>query len=208
VLGFGVFSAVRVDASRMVVDELDIVTAAGILAWVDLGFTLVERLLGPRIMPHTARFVLADPPRRQQSLYQDFTPPRQHGDAVIRDAPSHLHAHLDGPLSIEELARTAMHQRTFSAGSRKPPGLTGTEYLNRARIAKAREFLELTTESVDQVSRSVGYRDVSNFRRLFQRSTGVTPSEYRKRFSIAAREGHQSDPAQRQPLRIRSTPSR
>lgn len=178
---------VRVDASRMVVDELDIVTAAGILAWVDLGLTLVERLLGPSIMLHTARFVLADPPRRQQSLYQEFTPRLQHGDADIRDAQTHLHARLDGPLSIEDLARSAaMHPRTFQRRFKEATGLTVTEYIQTARIAKAREGLELTTASVAQISRSVGYLDVSNFRRLFQRSTGVTPSEYRNRFSIAA----------------------
>lgn len=39
------------------------------------------------------------------------------------------------------------------------------------------------------ISRGVGYLDVSNFRRLFQRATGVTPSEYRRRFGIAARVG-------------------
>ncbi len=83
-----------------------------------------------------------------------------------------------------------------------------TEYIQTARIAKARESLELTTESVAQVSRSVGYVDVSNFRRLFQRATGVTPSQYRDRFSIAERVGPQDDSSGGQPVRIRSTPSR
>ncbi|MGW3313524.1 DJ-1/PfpI family protein [Streptomyces sp. NPDC001073] len=56
------YPKVRVDASRMVIDDVDIMTAAGILAWVDLGLTLVDRMLGPSVMLHTARFVLADPP--------------------------------------------------------------------------------------------------------------------------------------------------
>ncbi|MEI5102980.1 AraC family transcriptional regulator [Streptomyces sp. PmtG] len=34
---------------------------------------------------------------------------------------------------------------------------------------------------------AVQLADVSNFRRLFQRATGVTPSEYRSRCGIAAR---------------------
>ncbi|WP_445398753.1 helix-turn-helix domain-containing protein [Streptomyces sp. LE64] len=53
-------------------------------------------------------------------------------------------------------------------------GLTATECIQAARIAK---LLELTSEPVAQVSWGVGYLDVSNFRRLFQRATGVTPSE-------------------------------
>jgi transcriptional regulator GlxA family with amidase domain len=179
---------VRVDASRMVIDDLDIVTAAGILAWVDLGLTLVDRMLGPSVMLHTARFVLADPPRRQQSLYQEFTPRLQHGDADIREVQAHLHANLHEPLSVEDLARrAAMHPRTLQRRFKQATGLTTTEYVQTARIAKARETLELTTDSVAEVARSVGYLDVSNFRRLFQRATGVTPSEYRNRFSIASR---------------------
>ncbi|MEV0333353.1 helix-turn-helix domain-containing protein [Nocardia sp. NPDC050717] len=182
---------VRVDASRMVIDDLDIVTAAGILAWVDLGLTLVDRMLGPSVMLHTARFVLADPPRRRQSLYQEFTPRLEHGDAEIRQVQAQLHAGLEEPHSVKHLAQAvAMHPRTLQRRFKEATGLTTTEYVQAARIAKAREALELTNEPVARISRSVGYLDVSNFRRLFQRSTGVTPSQYRNRFGIAAREGN------------------
>lgn len=184
------YPAVRVDASRMVIDGLDIITAAGILAWVDLGLTLVDRLLGPSAMLHTARFILADPPRRRQSLYQQFTPRLQHGDAIIRAMQTRIHARLEEPQSVEVLARSAaLHPRTFQRRFKEATGLTLTEYVQVARIGKARESLELTTESVAHIARSVGYGDVSNFRRLFQRTTGVTPSQYRNRFSIAGRTG-------------------
>ncbi|MFG3518348.1 hypothetical protein ACH419_40915 [Streptomyces bobili] len=49
---------------------------------------------------------------------------------------------------------------------------------------------------------------MSNFRRLFQRATGITPSEYRSRFGIAARVDRQEDLSAGQSARIRSTPSR
>jgi AraC-like DNA-binding protein len=69
-------------------------------------------------------------------------------------------------------------------------------------------LLKLTNEPVAQIFRSVGYLDVSNFRRLFQHATGVTPSGYRSRFGIAARVDLQEDSSAGQPARIRSTPSR
>ncbi|KUN29753.1 hypothetical protein AQJ23_03115 [Streptomyces antibioticus] len=193
----------------MVVDGVDIMTAAGILAWVDLGLTLVDRMLGPSVMLHTARFVLADPPRRRQSLYQEFTPRLQHGDPEIREVQTRLHAGLHEPHSVEHLAQSvAMHPRTFQRRFKEATGLTATEYIQAARIAKARESLELTNEPVAHISRSVGYLDVSNFRRLFQRATGVTPSEYRSRFGIAARGSRQEELSAGQPARMRSTPSR
>ncbi|MEU6423578.1 GlxA family transcriptional regulator [Streptomyces spiralis] len=193
----------------MVIDDVDIMTAAGILAWVDPGLTLVDRMLGPSVMLHTARFVLADPPRRRQSLYPVFTPRLQHGDTDIREVQARLHACRHEPHSVEHLAPTAaMHPRTFLRRFKEATGVTVTEYIQAACIAKARELLELTNEPVAQISRSVGYPDVSNFRRLFQRATGVTPSEYRSRFGIAARGSRQEDLSMGQPARIRSTPSR
>ncbi|MFH8490979.1 GlxA family transcriptional regulator [Streptomyces longisporoflavus] len=199
----------HVDALRMVIDDVDIMTAAGILAWVDLGLTLVDRMLGPSVMLHTARFVLADPPRRWQSLYQEFTPRLRHGDTYIREVRALLHACLHEHHCVEHLAQTAaMHPRTFQRRFKAATGLTATQYMQAARIAKARELLELTNEPVAQISRGVGYLDVSNFRRLFQRATGVTPSEYRRRFGIAARVSRQVDLSTGQPARIRSTPSR
>nr|WP_218878144.1 helix-turn-helix transcriptional regulator [Streptomyces sp. TLI_55] len=101
-----------------------------------------------------------------------------------------------------------MDPRTFQRRFKEATGVTVTEYIQAARIAKARELLELTNEPVAQISRSVGYSDVSHFRRLFQRATGVTPSEYRSRFGIAARSSRQEDLSMGQPARIRSTPSR
>lgn len=77
------FPAVRVDADRMLIDDGDIITAGGILAWTDLGLTLVERLLGPSVMLDTARFLLVDPPGRAQRPYGQFVPRLDHGDAAI-----------------------------------------------------------------------------------------------------------------------------
>ena len=42
------FPKILLADEHMVVDEGDIMTAGGILAWADLGLTLVGRLLGPR----------------------------------------------------------------------------------------------------------------------------------------------------------------
>ncbi|MEV5604619.1 helix-turn-helix transcriptional regulator [Streptomyces sp. NPDC052299] len=63
------------------------------------------------------------------------------------------------------------HPHTFQRRFKEATGLTATEYVRAARIAKARELLEPTGEQVAQIARDVGYLDVPNFRRLFQRAT-------------------------------------
>ena len=49
------FPDVRLEIDRMVIDDGDIVTAGGLMAWTDLGLRIVERLLGPTVMMATRR---------------------------------------------------------------------------------------------------------------------------------------------------------
>lgn len=170
-------------AENVIIDEGDVMTAGGILAWTDLGLTLVEKLMGPGVMLATARFLLVDPPRRDQNLYRSFIPKFDHGDAAILGVQHLLHAEPSQPHDIPDLSiRAGLTDRTFLRRFSKATGLRPTEYLQRVRMMKARDALETTTRPVEQIAWSVGYSDVTAFRRIFQRFTSVTPSVYRQRF--------------------------
>ncbi|MES9972046.1 MAG: helix-turn-helix domain-containing protein, partial [Candidatus Thiodiazotropha sp.] len=54
---------------------------------------------------------------------------------------------------------------------------------------KAKWLLESTGKSHESVANSVGYTDISSFRRLFKRSIGMTMGDYRKRFRSRRRTG-------------------
>ena len=58
-------------------------------------------------------------------------------------------------------------------------GLTLWEYLTRLRIARAKERLRHSDESVQAVARAVGFHDRAYFSRVFRRLTGVAPRAYR-----------------------------
>ncbi|MFW0765532.1 GlxA family transcriptional regulator [Trabulsiella odontotermitis] len=179
------FPAVEVAAENMVIDDGDIITAGGILAWTDLGLTLIEKLLGTGTMLATARFLLIDPPRREQSTYAAFIPDFEHGDGEILRVQHRLHASYADQQSIEEMAALAgMTPRTFLRRFQKATGIRPTEYVQQVRIMKARDALELTGRSVDHIAWEVGYADPSAFRKIFRKITGVTPGQYRQRFGI------------------------
>lgn len=180
------FPQIELAAEHMVIDEGDIMTAGGILAWTDLGLTLVERFLGVGTMLATARFLLVDPPRRLQDPYRIFVPRFDHGDVEILKVQQHLHAVAADAHSIPELARLAgLADRTFLRRFQKATGLTPTEYLQQLRVLKARDLLETTNRPVDQIGWSVGYADPAAFRKIFQRLAGVSPRHYRQRFGRA-----------------------
>jgi transcriptional regulator GlxA family with amidase domain len=46
-------------------------------------------------------------------------------------------------------------------------------------------MLEFTSQTVDQIARTIGYEDPASFRRVFQRVMGLSPSDYRRRFAVA-----------------------
>lgn len=183
------FPTVRVDADRMLIDDGDIITAGGILAWTDLGLTLVERLLGPSVMLSTSRFLLVDPPGRAQRPYAQFVPILRHGDASILAIQHWMQATGAREISVAALAqRAGLEERTFMRRFKLATGLRPTEYAQQIRVEKARELLEHTRISVDQIAWTVGYGDSSAFRRIFQRVTGLAPADYRRRFGVASDE--------------------
>lgn len=180
------FPDIEVAIERMVIDDGDIMTAGGILAWTDLGLTLVEKLMGPSTMLATARFLLIEPPGRRQSAFAQFTPRFDHGDAAILRAQHHLHATRAQTYDLAALvAISGLEQRTLLRRFRKATGLRPTDYAQQVRIAKAREQLEATNQPVEQIAWEVGYSDPAAFRKVFQRITGLGPSTYRQKFGVA-----------------------
>ena len=63
----------------------------------------------------------------------------------------------------------------------------GAERRKRLPISRAREMLEFSCTGIDEIASRVGYIDIDAFRRVFRKITGLTPSDYRRRFSRLSR---------------------
>lgn len=177
------FPDVGVDTDRLIIDDGDIITVGGMMAWTDLGLKLVDRFLGPTVMIETARQMLVDPPGREQRTYSVFSPRLTHGDAAILKVQHWLPANAAGEISVSSLAdRAGLEERTFLRRFQKATDLTTTEYVQRLRMGKAQELLQFGTLPVDSIGGQVGYGDASAFRKVFTRIVGLSPSEYRRRF--------------------------
>lgn len=178
------FPKVRVDADKLIIDDGDVITAGGLMAWTDLGLRLVDRLLGPTVMIETARMLLVDPPGREQRNYSVFSPRLTHGDAAVLRVQHWLQATLAKDIALTALAAQAkLEERTFLRRFQKATGMTTTEYCQRLRVGRAREMLQFGTASIDRLAWEVGYNDPGAFRKVFTRIVGLSPSEYRRRFS-------------------------
>lgn len=180
------FPDVHLDTDKIVIEDGEIITAGGLMAWTDLGMRLVDRIFGPTIMLETGRFLLIDPAGREQRHYSSFAPRLNHGDEAILKIQHWLQAKEARAVSASAMARQAnMEERTFLRRFKAATGLTPTEYAQHLRVGKAREQLEFTKRPVDQIAWSVGYEDAGAFRKLFHRLIGLSPSDYRQRFGVA-----------------------
>lgn len=178
------FPSIRVDASRMIVDDSDIITAGGLMAWTDLGLMLVARLLGPTVASETARFLVVDQPRESQQAFSGFVPRLDHGDSRILSVQHWLRQQPRHTASLAQMAAHAgLGERTFLRRFNTATGLKPSEYCQQLRVAKAREWLEFSSRSIDAIAWEVGYRDPGAFRKVFNKLVGLSPGEYRRRFS-------------------------
>lgn len=180
------FPAVRVDVDRLLIDGGQILTAGGLMSWTDLCLRLVERLRGAEVMTQTARFLLVDPPGREQRYYSVFSPRMSHGDTAILEAQRWLQDTEAHDIGLDTLAAKAgLEPRTFLRRFRKATGMTTSEYGQRLRVSKACALLQFGRKTVEQIAWETGYGDTGAFRKIFARFVGLTPGEYRQRFAVA-----------------------
>ncbi len=179
------FPDVDLDVDRIIIEDGDIVTAGGAMAWTDLGLRMVDRFLGSQVMNETARALLIDPSRREQCYYSAFSPILTHGDAAILKVQHWLQKTEARVIDLSTLASCAqLEERTFLRRFHKATGMTSTEYCQRLRIGSAKDFLQFSLMPVEQIAWKVGYSDASAFRKIFKRIVVLTPSEYRRRFTL------------------------
>ena len=87
-------------------------------------------------------------------------------------------------ISIDEIADQAgISHRHFKRRFKKATNETPLAYLQHLRIEKAKQLLESSLETINEITWQVGYEDINSFRRLFKKNTGVSPKEFRNKFS-------------------------
>ncbi|WP_374313634.1 GlxA family transcriptional regulator [Dongia sp.] len=183
------FPEIAVDGDKLVIDDGDIITAGGVMAWVEMGLKIIERFISPAIVLSVAQFFLVDPAGREQRFYSAFAPKLAHGDAAILKLQHWLQRHAMKKITLPQMAEQAgLGERTFLRRFQHATGHNPTRYLQLLRLAKAREMLELTRRPIEQIAHRIGYEDPGAFAKLFQSQIGLTPSEYRKRFGVGGKQ--------------------
>ncbi|WP_371229038.1 transcriptional regulator FtrA [Pseudomonas sp. QE6] len=180
------FPAIEVDAQVLYVDAGRVITSAGSAAGIDACLHLVARDFGAQVANTVARRLVMSPQRGGGQA--QFIP------APVAKAPRHdlaglldwARQRLDRSISVGELAsRVAMSERTFLRRFSEATGMTPKAWLQHERMARARELLESSSDSIERIAEQCGFGTVESFRNAFRGAAGLAPSAYREHFGMA-----------------------
>ncbi len=178
------FPQVNLQADQLITRDENIYCAGGGIAWFDLGLHIIERNIDFETAMQTAKAFVIDYRRDSQLSYSLMRISKPHQDELVNKIQAAIEQDCTISLSIDELAtQHNVSQRTLIRRFNSALGIPPNTYLQSVRIERARKMLEESDYNVDTVMNKIGYEDASSFRRLFKKKTGLTPTEYRNRFS-------------------------
>ena len=160
-----------------------IVTAGGTTSWHDLAIHIISRHGSSGEALRIAKVYLLKWHSEGQLPYASLVRSAPHADSVVRGCEQWLKENYRQSNAVKQVVEQAkIPERTLKRRFKAATGATLIEYIQNLRIEEAKTLLETEQMPVDDISVTVSYEDVSFFRRLFKRLTGLTPSQYRRMF--------------------------
>ena len=115
-------------------------------------------------------------------LYEGYEKPHTEQLMRIANAINYIDARYRNEISVPDLARlTHLSVNQFHRVFQTATGTTPIDYVNRRRIADAREYLTESDLPVTRIAFDLGFTDSNYFSRVFKKYTGTSPTDYRRR---------------------------
>ncbi len=173
--------AARVRENRLYVEDGERLTSAGVTAGVDLMLHIVAGMAGRACALAVARYLVvylrrggADP---QLSPWLEG---RNHIHPAVHRAQDAVAADPARDWAVSALARaSATSPRHLSRLFNEHAGMSVTEYVNRIRVALARELLTGSRLDMESVAERAGFASSRQLRRAWGRVHDLPPSGMR-----------------------------
>ena len=113
---------------------------------------------------------------------ENNTVPEKKRTVIAKDIKRYIATAFRSPISLSEIASRYGYSEDYTIKLfKKEYGTTPYQYLIKKRLQEAERLLTTTANSVEEISRSVGYNDFSTFYRDFKKRFGISPSEIRQK---------------------------
>jgi transcriptional regulator GlxA family with amidase domain len=175
------YPKVKLEPDQIFVRDGEIWSSAGISAGIDLALAMVAEDMGDEIAKQAARQLVLYHRRsggqsQFSSLLELKAPSGRFGPLL-----SWAREHLDAPLTVEALAEQAgMSTRHFARAFIAETGTTPSKAVERLRVEVARQQVQSSSEAIERVAETTGFRDPERMRRAFIRAFGQPPQSLRR----------------------------
>jgi transcriptional regulator GlxA family with amidase domain len=178
------FPQVNLVPDKIITDEQGIYTSGGAYSWLNLVIYLVEKFAGRDMAIICSKLFEIQIERDSQSSFMIFSPQKQHEDDLIKKAQVYIEKNYEEKISVDQLASMlGLSRRNLERRFRKVTFNSIVEYMQRVRIESAKQTLERNRENVNEAMYKAGYTDIKAFRTTFKKITGLSPVQYRNKYS-------------------------
>lgn len=178
------FPNVKLQTDHLITDEGGIYTNGGAYSFLNLIIYLIEKYFDRQTAIYCSKVFQIEPDRKSQSAFAIFRGQKQHEDEIVKEVQNYIEQNFHEKISIEELsARFSIGRRNFDRRFIKATGNSPIEYIQRVKIESAKKSLEISRKTVSEIMYEVGYSDQKAFREVFRKFTGMSPVEYKGRYS-------------------------
>ncbi len=107
-----------------------------------------------------------------------------HESRLAIQVANYVQKHLSEPISTETLAKELYLSRThLSACFHRETGETLTAFITKEKMEEAKRLLRYSDKSMTAISNYLGYSSPSHFGKVFRKTAGCTPREYRAAYN-------------------------
>lgn len=171
---------------KVIVENNGIYSSGGAYSFLNLLLYLVSKYCGRETAIWCSKMFEIELDRTDQSQFVIFNGQKDHKDNSIREAQMFIEHNFQEKISVDQLADMfAISRRNFVRRFKKATANTPLEYIQRVKVEAAKKSLESTDENISEIMFSVGYSDTKSFRNVFKRYTGMSPLDYKKKYSLA-----------------------
>lgn len=178
------FPKARVGTDQIYIRDRRLLTSGGVTAGIDMALAVVAEDHGKKIAVDVAKVLLVVMKRQGgQAQFSPMVAAISAEDSPITRVQNHVLLNLDENFTIEGMAGLAnMSARHFARVFAREVGMTPMEFIQNARIDRARELLENSDLPLKTVAFRSGFGSVRHMRGLFDDRLGLSPSQYRLQF--------------------------
>ncbi|MFG6687116.1 GlxA family transcriptional regulator [Mariniflexile sp. HNIBRBA6329] len=178
------FPDVEIMDGSIITEENGVYSSGGANSYWNLLLYLLEKYTDRDTAILASKYFAIDIDRESQAAFMMFNGQKDHNDTEVKKVQEYIEANYQDKITVDDMAdMVAISRRSFERRFKQATDNTIIEYHQRVKVEAAKRSFESTRKNIAEVMFDVGYTDTKAFRTVFKKITGLTPIEYRNKYS-------------------------